>query len=60
VRDVIQNLQQDPDYYAKRTISYKLKATDPLYAMVCEYRNIEGNGGDGHNVDEEKWTGSVL
>jgi len=39
VRDVIQNLQQDPDYYAKRTISYKLKATDPLYAMVCEYRN---------------------
>lgn len=34
ISDIIQNLQLDGDYYAKRTISYKLKISSPLYLLM--------------------------
>jgi len=34
VLDIIQNLQSDPEYYDKRTISYKLQVTNPLYQQL--------------------------
>jgi len=34
VTDIIQNLEMDPDYYKKRTISYKLRLSDPLYQLI--------------------------
>jgi m7GpppX diphosphatase len=37
VSDVIQNLEMESDFYAKRTITYTLKVTDPLYKQIQEY-----------------------
>lgn len=34
VSDIIQNLELDGDYYAKRTISYKMNITSPLYLLI--------------------------
>lgn len=36
--DVIQNLQADDSYYARRTISYKLPTHDALYQRIQAYR----------------------
>ena len=38
--DIVQNLRMDSDYYAKRTITYKLQITDPLYKLIqdCEQK----------------------
>mmetsp|Transcript_16996 Transcript_16996/g.20757 ORF Transcript_16996/g.20757 Transcript_16996/m.20757 type:complete len:469 (-) Transcript_16996:374-1780(-) len=32
--DIIQNLEMDSNYYQKRTITYKLKVTSPLYLLL--------------------------
>jgi m7GpppX diphosphatase len=32
--DIVQNLEMDHDYYAKRTISYKLKTSDTLFTLL--------------------------
>lgn len=37
--DVIQNLEMDPDYYAKRTITYALKVSDPLYHRIDAFQS---------------------
>lgn len=34
--DIIQNLQMREDYYAKRTISYKLKTSSDLYKLLTQ------------------------
>lgn len=34
VSDIIQNLQADNDFYAKRTIAYKLKTSSDLYKLI--------------------------
>lgn len=34
VEDIIQNLELDGDYYKKRTISFKLKVSSPLYLLI--------------------------
>jgi m7GpppX diphosphatase len=34
ISDIVQNLELDSEYYAKRTISYKLKVTSPLYLLI--------------------------
>jgi m7GpppX diphosphatase len=39
VQDVIQNLEMDPDYYAKRTITYALRVTDPLYHLIDAFQS---------------------
>jgi m7GpppX diphosphatase len=41
VKDVIQNLEMDPDYYTKRVITYKLNVTDPLYRLIQEFEEEE-------------------
>jgi len=38
VSDVIQNLEMDPLYYTKRTVTYKLKVTDQLYGKIADYQ----------------------
>lgn len=38
VHDVIQNLEMDPDYYVKRTITYSLKISDPLYHRLDAFQ----------------------
>lgn len=40
--DIIQNLEMDPDYYSKRTITYRLKLTDELYTRISAHRNTTG------------------
>ena len=37
ISDIIQNLELDGDYYANRTISYKLKISSPLYLLVQQH-----------------------
>ena len=37
VTDIIQNLQIDPQYYEKRSISYKLQISSPLYQQIEEF-----------------------
>lgn len=32
--DIIQNLEMDSNYYKKRTISFKLRISDPLYKLI--------------------------
>jgi len=34
ISDILQNLDLDDDYYQKRTITYKLKKTDPLFNLL--------------------------
>lgn len=34
--DIMQNLEMDSEYYAKRTITYKLSVTSPLYLLLKE------------------------
>lgn len=34
LQDVIQNLELDPEYYVKRTITYALRIPDPLYHRI--------------------------
>lgn len=34
VSDIIQNLESDPEYYEKRTMSYKLQVTNPLCHLL--------------------------
>jgi len=36
LQDVIQNLEMDPNYYVKRTLTYKLSIADPLYKRMQE------------------------
>jgi len=36
LQDVIQNLEMDPNYYLKRTLTYKLSIADPLYKRMQE------------------------
>ena len=38
VSDVIQNLEMDPDYYSKRTITYKIRVTDELYRKIDDFQ----------------------
>lgn len=42
--DIIQNLEMDSEYYAKRTISYKLSVTSPLYLLLKEKEQGEDQG----------------
>lgn len=37
VSDIIQNLEMDPLYYQKRTITYKLKKCTPLHNLLLNY-----------------------
>ena len=41
VSDIIQNLELTGEYYQKRTISYKLKVSSPLYLLI---QNSGSNG----------------
>ncbi|GAX26377.1 m7GpppX diphosphatase [Fistulifera solaris] len=43
VHDVIQNLEMDPDYYAKRTITYALRITDPLYHRIDVFQSSKAS-----------------
>jgi len=45
VSDIIQNLELDGDFYQKRTISYKLKVSSPLYLML---QNSSGHNATGN------------
>ena len=38
ISDIIQNLEMDPEYYSKRTITYKLRVTDELYRKIDDYQ----------------------
>ncbi|KAL9186083.1 hypothetical protein ACHAXT_005321 [Thalassiosira profunda] len=35
--DVVQNLEMDPEYYCKRTITYKLKKGTPLQSLIEQH-----------------------
>lgn len=37
--DIVQNLEMDDEYYAKKTISYKVRASDKIYRMIEEASN---------------------
>jgi len=37
--DIIQNLEMDPMYYQKRTITYKLKKLSPLHNLIHSFLN---------------------
>lgn len=39
ISDIIQNLQLEGDYYAKRTITYKLKTSSDLYQRMTQQQN---------------------
>jgi m7GpppX diphosphatase len=39
VSDIIQNVQSDPLYYTKRSITYKLKVTDALYGRISQHQS---------------------
>ncbi len=51
VSDIIQNLEMDGNYYRKRTISYKLKVSSPLYLLIQ-------NSGDNDKKGEGETTSS--
>jgi m7GpppX diphosphatase len=38
--DIIQNLEMDSDYYAKRTISYKLETSSELFSLLQKRRQL--------------------
>mmetsp|Transcript_11257 Transcript_11257/g.31822 ORF Transcript_11257/g.31822 Transcript_11257/m.31822 type:complete len:646 (+) Transcript_11257:59-1996(+) len=46
VSDIIQNLEMDPDYYSKRTITYKLRVTDELYRKIDDYQQQQQGGAE--------------
>jgi len=46
VADIVQNLELDPLYYEKRTITYKLKKMSPLHCLIAASLDSNGNGND--------------
>lgn len=50
VRDVIQNLEMDPEYYCKRVITYKLKKGTPLHHLI-EHNSIDNQPSKRTKVD---------
>ncbi len=46
ISDIIQNLEMDPEYYSKRTITYKLRVTDELYRKIDDYQQQQQGGAE--------------
>lgn len=41
IQDVIQNLEMDPEFYAKRTITYSLRTSDPLLHRISSFQSAK-------------------
>jgi len=54
LEDIIQNLESDDDYYAKRTISYKLPVNDRLKIWMDEHPLDEEEEEEDEEEEEEK------
>lgn len=44
VSDIVQNLRMDSDFYSKRTITYKMKVSSPLYLLLQQRKQESENG----------------
>ena len=51
--DIIQNLQTDPEYYQKRTMTYKLSLKDKLYRLIKDHDRKDKDDDPRPTTDQE-------